>query len=67
MTRAALLVTAATLLAACSAAQSDPAQYGPNPDLPARWRTGAELNQPDPDTFYGGGAEGYTDYPFLDD
>ena len=38
-----------------------------NPDLPARWRTGAELNQPDPDTFYGGGAEGYTDYPFLDD
>ena len=36
-----------------------------NPDLPARWRTGAELNEPDPDTFYGGGAEGYTDYPFL--
>jgi len=38
-----------------------------NPDLPARWRTGAELNEPNPDTFYGGGAEGYTDYPFLDD
>ncbi|GAA8847492.1 alkene reductase [Helicobacter pylori] len=37
-----------------------------NPDLPARWRTGAELNEPNPDTFYGGGAEGYTDYPFLD-
>ncbi len=36
-----------------------------NPDLPARWETGAELNEPDPDTFYGGGAEGYTDYPFL--
>ena len=36
-----------------------------NPDLPARWRTGAELNEPNPDTFYGGGAEGYTDYPFL--
>ena len=34
-----------------------------NPDLPARWRTGAELNEPNPDTFYGGGAEGYTDYP----
>lgn len=38
-----------------------------NPDLPARWRNGAELNQPNSDTFYGGGAEGYTDYPFLDD
>lgn len=36
-----------------------------NPDLPERWRTGAELNEPDPDTFYGGGAEGYTDYPAL--
>ena len=34
-----------------------------NPDLPRRWQTGAELNEPDPDTFYGGGAEGYTDYP----
>ena len=38
-----------------------------NPDLPARWQTGAELNEPNPDTFYGGGAEGYTDYPVLDD
>ena len=36
-----------------------------NPDLPERWRRGAELNEPDPDTFYGGGAEGYTDYPSL--
>jgi N-ethylmaleimide reductase len=36
-----------------------------NPDLPARWQSGAELNEPDPDTFYGGGAEGYTDYPAL--
>jgi N-ethylmaleimide reductase len=36
-----------------------------NPDLPARWESGAELNEPNPDTFYGGGAEGYTDYPFL--
>ena len=33
----------------------------------ARWETGAELNEPDPDTFYGGGAEGYTDYPALDE
>ncbi|SDD02158.1 alkene reductase [Nocardioides lianchengensis] len=38
-----------------------------NPDLPKRWLTGAELNEPNPDTFYGGGAEGYTDYPALDD
>jgi 2,4-dienoyl-CoA reductase-like NADH-dependent reductase (Old Yellow Enzyme family) len=37
-----------------------------NPDLPTRWETGAELNEPNPDTFYGGGAEGYTDYPFLE-
>ena len=37
-----------------------------NPDLAARWEQGAELNEPDADTFYGGGAEGYTDYPTLD-
>ncbi len=36
-----------------------------NPDLPARWQTGAELNEPHQSTFYGGGAEGYTDYPSL--
>jgi N-ethylmaleimide reductase len=36
-----------------------------NPDLPVRWQRGADLNEPDPDTFYGGGAEGYTDYPAL--
>ncbi|MGO4256760.1 N-ethylmaleimide reductase [Marmoricola sp. RAF53] len=36
-----------------------------NPDLPQRLRTGAELNDPVPATFYGGGAEGYTDYPAL--
>ena len=36
-----------------------------NPDLSARWEQGAELNEPDADTFYGGGAEGYTDYPTL--
>lgn len=36
-----------------------------NPDLPARWAGDAELNEPNPATFYGGGAEGYTDYPAL--
>jgi 2,4-dienoyl-CoA reductase-like NADH-dependent reductase (Old Yellow Enzyme family) len=37
-----------------------------NPDLVQRWRTGAELNTPNPATFYGGGAEGYIDYPTLE-
>jgi len=36
-----------------------------NPDLPERLERNAELNTPDPNTFYGGGAEGYTDYPTL--
>jgi N-ethylmaleimide reductase len=36
-----------------------------NPDLVARVRSGASLNTPDPNTFYGGGAAGYTDYPAL--
>ncbi len=41
-------------------------EYIANPDLAIRWSTGAELNEPNSDTFYGGGAEGYTDYPTLD-
>ncbi|MGQ0528000.1 MAG: alkene reductase [Alphaproteobacteria bacterium] len=36
-----------------------------NPDLPARFEKGAALNEPRPETFYAGGAEGYTDYPFF--
>ncbi len=36
-----------------------------NPDLVARWQTGAPLNTPDFNTFYIGGAQGYTDYPKL--
>jgi len=36
-----------------------------NPDLPERFAQGAALNVPDPDTFYGGDAAGYTDYPAL--
>jgi N-ethylmaleimide reductase len=36
-----------------------------NPDLPRRLREGADLNQPDRSTFYGGAAKGYTDYPAL--
>jgi N-ethylmaleimide reductase len=38
-----------------------------NPDLPERLRTGAALNEPNGATFYGGDAEGYTDYPALVD
>jgi N-ethylmaleimide reductase len=36
-----------------------------NPDLVERLRSGAPLNTPDQATFYGGGAEGYTDYLAL--
>jgi N-ethylmaleimide reductase len=36
-----------------------------NPDLPERLRVGADLAEPDQATFYGGGEQGYTDYPFL--
>jgi N-ethylmaleimide reductase len=36
-----------------------------NPDLPRRLQLGAALNEPDPTTFYGGGATGYTSYPTL--
>ena len=36
-----------------------------NPDLPERLRTGAPLNAHDPDTLFGGGAHGLTDYPAL--
>lgn len=39
--------------------------YIANPDLTERFNKSAALNTPDPDTFYGGGAKGYTDYPFL--
>lgn len=37
-----------------------------NPDLPTRIKEGAELNQPDFDTFYTPGKEGYVDYPALE-
>ena len=34
-----------------------------NPDLPRRLAERLPLNPPRPETFYGGDAEGYTDYP----
>ena len=36
-----------------------------NPDLVERLKKGAPLNPWDKNTFYGGGAKGYTDYPTL--
>ncbi|QDV32615.1 alkene reductase [Tautonia plasticadhaerens] len=42
-------------------------QFIANPDLPRRFALGAELNAPDPSTFYASGPHGYTDYPTLDE
>ena len=36
-----------------------------NPDLPQRIAAGGPYASPNPATFYGGGAQGYTDYPAL--
>jgi N-ethylmaleimide reductase len=36
-----------------------------NPDLPARIKAGAALNEPDASTFYTPSAKGYTDYPTM--
>ncbi len=38
-----------------------------NPDLVERLRTGAPLAEAPKETWYGGGAHGYTDYPALDE
>ncbi len=37
-----------------------------NPDLPQRIAQGGPYNEPDYETFYGGNAHGYVDYPTLD-
>lgn len=54
-----------------TAGQTDLASFGrpfiSNPDLPERFRQGAELNEWDGSTFYGGDEHGYTDYPGLAD
>jgi N-ethylmaleimide reductase len=55
-----------TAEAALEAGHADAIAFGrlfiSNPDLPARLKTGAELTPYDRKTFYGGEAEGYTDY-----
>lgn len=37
-----------------------------NPDLPRRFELDAPLTEPNRKTFYGGGEQGYTDYPFFE-
>jgi N-ethylmaleimide reductase len=37
-----------------------------NPDFVSRFRHNRKLNNPDPSTFYGGSAAGYTDYPTFE-
>ena len=62
--------TAAEAEAALQAGQLDAVAFGnaflANPDLPARIKAGAELNQVNPATYYSPGAAGYTDYPVLE-
>ena len=63
-------LTARTGAARIDSGDADLAAYGKpyisNPDLTERFAAGTELTEPDRDTFYFGGAEGYTDYPALD-
>ncbi len=58
-----------TAAAAIEAGRADAIAFGrlfiANPDLPERARKGADLNDYTRATFYGGGAEGYVDYPAL--
>ena len=55
--------------AALAAGEADLIAFGAlyiaNPDLAERFAQDAPLNAPDPETFYMGGARGYTDYPAM--
>jgi len=57
--------------AAISAGHADAVAFGrifiSNPDLPRRLQHGFALTPYNRATFYGGGAAGYTDYPFHDE
>lgn len=61
--------TAASAAQVIDAGEADAVAFGKpfiaNADLVARFAAGAALNAPNPALFYGGGAEGYTDYPRL--
>jgi 2,4-dienoyl-CoA reductase-like NADH-dependent reductase (Old Yellow Enzyme family) len=54
---------------AIEAGEADAVAFGKlfiaNPDLPKRFALGAELNVPNPETFYTHEPEGYIDYPSL--
>ena len=56
--------------AALASGRADAIAFGrtflANPDLPARLKAGAKLNEPNVETYYSQGVEGYTDYPTLD-
>ena len=62
--------TPASAAEAVAAGQYDAIAFGrwfiSNPDLPLRIRRGLPLSRYDRSTFYGGGEEGYTDYPAHD-
>lgn len=62
--------TAATAQAVLDEGSADAIVFGrafiANPDLVERLRLGAPLNEPQPQTCYGPGAAGYTDYQTLD-
>ena len=57
-------------LRATATGQADLVAFGrpfiANPDLVERLRRDAPLTEGDRDTYYGGGREGFTDYPTLD-
>lgn len=59
-----------TAIAAIDQGRADLIAFGrpfiANPDLVARLAENAPLNALDPNTLYGGGAEGYVDYPALE-
>ncbi|HRO59248.1 MAG TPA: alkene reductase [Burkholderiaceae bacterium] len=59
-----------TAAVAIEAGRADAIAFGrlfiANPDLPDRARRGSALNSYERATFYGGGAEGYVDYPALE-
>lgn len=61
--------SAATGQAALDEGSADAIAFGrayiANPDLVERLHAGAPLNEPDPKTYYGPSAAGYTDYPRL--
>lgn len=62
-------LTAATAAETVASGQADAVAFGvpyiANADLVQRLRQGAAWNEAKPELFYGGGAEGYTDYPQL--